>query len=122
MSENTENNTDKRLDNLKEPWKEGDPSPNPNGRPKGQRNYATIYREALIKLGEANNKTPEELEEIIEQAGLKQAMKGNFPFFKDIRDRIHGKPVEKKQIEVTEVKPLLGGQSHGDNETTSSGE
>ena len=37
-------------------------SGNLNGRPKGQRNYATIYREALIKLATLNDKSPEELE------------------------------------------------------------
>lgn len=92
MSENTEENIetrDKRLDNLI-PWKAGDPSPNPSGRPKGQRDYATIYREALIKLGKLNNKTPEELEDEIHSAGILNARKGNYQFYKDVLDRTHG--------------------------------
>lgn len=87
------------LANLKEPWKKGDPSPNPNGRPKGQRNYATIYREALQKLAEAKNMTPDELEELLEKTGLEKALDGDYKFFQDIRDRIHGKP--KQGIEMT---------------------
>lgn len=75
------------------PIKKGE-TRNPNGRPKGQRNYATIYREALIKIAEANDKTPEEIETMMEEAGLKQALKGNFQFWKDIRDRVHGKAPE----------------------------
>ena len=63
---------------------------NPNGRPKGQRNYATIYREALIKIAAANDKTPEEIETMLEEVGIKQGLKGNFQFWKDIRDRLHG--------------------------------
>lgn len=76
------------------PWKEGDPSPNPSGRPKGQRNYATIYRAALLNIAKANDKTPEEIEEMLEVTGLKKALKGDFAFWKDVRDRIHGKPVQ----------------------------
>ena len=90
MSENTDEITDKRLENLKEPWKAGDPSPNPSGRPLGQRNYATIYKEALIKLGKLNNKTPEELEDEIHSAGILNARKGNYQFYKDVLDRLHG--------------------------------
>lgn len=82
--------TDKRLKNLKT-----DAGP---GRPKGQRNYATIYREALIKIGKANNKTPEEIEEMMEEVGMKNAIKGNFAFWKDIRDRIHGRATENVDL------------------------
>lgn len=64
------------------------------GRPMGQRNYATIYREALTKIANANGKTAEEIETMMEEVGLKQALKGNVAFWKDIRDRIHGKPVQ----------------------------
>jgi hypothetical protein len=62
------------------------------GRPKGQRNYATIYRDALQRIAEANDKTPEEIETMMEEVGLKQALKGNHAFWKDVRDRIHGLP------------------------------
>ena len=64
------------------------------GRPKGQRNYATIYRAALLNIAKANDKTPEEIEEMLEVTGLKKALKGDFAFWKDVRDRIHGKPVQ----------------------------
>ena len=75
------------------PFEEGK-SGNPNGRPKGQRNYATIYRAALLNIAKANDKTPEEIEEMLEVTGLKKALKGDFAFWKDVRDRIHGKPVQ----------------------------
>lgn len=78
---------------------------NPNGRPKGQRNYATIYREALMKIALANDKTPEDIETMLEETGLKNALKGNFAFWKDIRDRIHGKPVQP--LAGVDGKPLI---------------
>ncbi len=73
---------------------------NPNGRPKGQRDYKTIYREALIKIGKTQNMTPEEIEETMEQVGLKKALKGDFRFQKDIKDRLHGKAEIKADVKV----------------------
>lgn len=76
---------------LKPPWKKGDPSPNPDGRPNGQRNYATIYKAALKKIAESQNMTPEEFEDLMLQSGLKNALK-DYRFYKDTNDRLHGPP------------------------------
>ena len=78
------------------PCKPGETA-NPNGRPKGQRNYATIYKEALIKLGSINNKTPEELENELVASGFKMAKK-DYRFYKDVLDRIHGTATLKTDI------------------------
>lgn len=98
MAQNTDKKTDKRLKNLKPAWKKGEPSPNPAGRGLGQRNYATIYREALIKLAKLNDKTPEELENEILSTGLLNARKGNYAFYKDVLDRLHGTATNKTDI------------------------
>lgn len=95
---NTEKSTDKRLANLKPAWKQGDPSPNPSGRPKGQRDYATVYREALIKLATLNDKTEEEIENEILSNALLSARKGDFRFYKDILDRLYGTPVSRTEL------------------------
>ena len=68
---------------------------NPNGRPKGQRNFATIYREALIKLADMNDVSPEDMEVQIAMKGLGSARKGDYRFWKDIHDRIHGTATQK---------------------------
>ena len=70
---------------------------NPNGRPVGQRNYATIYKEALIKLGTLNGKTPEELETELIASGFAHAKK-DFRFYKDVLDRIHGTPLQRTDV------------------------
>ena len=88
-SENTEIITDKRLKNLKPAWKKGE-SGNLKGHPKGQKNYATLRREAIIELGKLNNKTPEEIEVMLHSKGLSEALKGNYQFYKDDLDRLHG--------------------------------
>jgi hypothetical protein len=94
MDKNTRKNT-RKLNN--EPWKKGE-CPNPNGRPKGQRNYATIYREALMKIAELNKITPEDLEDDIIKMAISKARKGDPIFYKDVMDRIHGKPVQPTDL------------------------
>lgn len=83
---------------LRPPWKKGE-CPNPNGRPNGQRNYATIYREAMEKIAKSQNMTFEEMENLLIQSGLTKALKGDFKFYQDVMDRVHGKP--KQAIDHT---------------------
>lgn len=73
------------------PWQPGQ-SGNPSGRPKGQRNYTTIFHEALVKIGESQDMTPDEVEDMLMRSGLTRALKGDYRFFKDIMDRVHGSP------------------------------
>ena len=64
------------------------------GRPKGQRNFKTIYREALIKLAALNKVKPEDLEDDMIQMAIAKARKGDPVFYKDVMDRIHGKAIQ----------------------------
>lgn len=72
---------------------------NPKGYKKGQRNYSTIYKEVIIKIGEEQGKTPEEIENELVETGILLAMKGNDKFHKDVMDRVHGKAVETHKLE-----------------------
>jgi len=74
---------------------------NPNGRPKGQRNYATIYKEALIQIGKSQNMTPEQVEELMHKSGLSKAIKGDYAFYRDVLDRLYGKPKQSVGLEGT---------------------
>ena len=98
IENNVENKVRPQNKHLK-PLKKGQTA-NPNGRPLGQRNYATIYREALIKLATLNDKSPEELENEILSSGILNARKGDYRFYKDILDRLHGTPVQKIENET----------------------
>jgi hypothetical protein len=100
-SKNSVKNSVRPQNKYLKPMKKGE-TLNPNGRPKGQRNYATIYREALIKIAESKNKTPEEIETMMEEVGLKQALKGHFRFFKDVRDRIHGQAEQNVKVDFND--------------------
>lgn len=84
------NLTESQLANLKR-----DAGP---GRPLGQKNYATLYREALIKLAELNDTTPDDLELSILRKGIMNARSGDYRFYKDLLDRLHGTPVNRNEI------------------------
>jgi hypothetical protein len=82
--------TGKNTANLKPPFKKGE-SGNPNGRPKGQRNFATLYREAILKIATSTKQQPDAFElEIVEQA-VRKARNGDVRFYQDLMDRLHGK-------------------------------
>ncbi len=79
--------------NLK-PFKKGDKRINRKGKAKGQRDYATIYREALIKLGKETGMSPQKIEDDIIANGARLAKKGDYRFYKDMLDRLHGTPTQ----------------------------
>lgn len=107
MEDNTENITPKRRGNKQNliEWKKGQ-SGNPKGRPFGQKDYATLYRQALIKLAKANKKDPVELELEILSKGIMNARGGDFKFYKDLLDRLFGTAVQNTDIK-TDGQPIV---------------
>ena len=79
-------NTDKRLKNLKT-----DAGP---GRPKGRRNFSTIFYDALENLAKKNNMDALSLETEIVEKALLSARKGDARFYKDLMDRVHGQATQ----------------------------
>jgi hypothetical protein len=71
-----------------------DPRRNLAGRPEGTLNFATKWRKFIEKVAETNEVTPEELESQLLAVGFKEAKAGQFNFWKDIHDRVYGKPKE----------------------------
>lgn len=80
-------------------------TPGGPGRPKGQLNYSTLYKQAMLNIAKANGKTLEEIEVEFQQVGLKHAFKGDFRFWKDINDRNHGKTPEQRLNVNVNVEP-----------------
>lgn len=89
MEKNSANN---RVKGLK-PFKKGE-SGNPNGRPKGRKNFSTLYYEALEHLAKLNDTTADALELEMHANALKKARAGDFAFYRDTLDRLHGKPAQ----------------------------
>ena len=75
---------------------------NPNGRPKGRRNFTTIFYDALEKLAAKNGMEPDQLETEILEKALLSARKGDHRFYKDLMDRLHGTAVQRTQMEDSE--------------------
>lgn len=88
------------------PPKKGEPSRNPNGRPKGVRNRSTIVKYWLEAIKEAKNPITGQLEQLPIQdqlvlALIGKALKGDVAAFKELMDSGHGKITEK--IESTQT-------------------
>ena len=61
------------------------------GRPKGRKNFATIYREAIAKIAATEGITGDEFEvKLVEQA-VRKGFNGDRSFYTDTMDRVHGK-------------------------------
>lgn len=109
MSEEVKNKVEIKVDRPQnkhlKPCKPGE-THNPDGRPLGQKNYSTLYREALIKIAKLNNKKPTEIELEIISNGLLNARKGDYRFYKDVLDRLHGTPVNKTELTGKDGKDL----------------
>ncbi len=81
-------NTEKKQDTRFKPGQSG----NPSGRPPGSLNFATKFRAFVEKVAENNEMTPEEIEEQLLAVGYKNAKAGNYNFWRDLHDRVYGKP------------------------------
>jgi len=87
-----------RVENLK-PQKAGEPSHNPNGRPKGSRNRSTIVREWLETTYKKINPITGQNETLQIQDHLVisligKALKGDVQAFRELFDSGHGKVSE----------------------------
>lgn len=87
---------EKRLANLK-PFKPGN-NMNPKGKPVGTKNFSTLFKEAIIKIASSEGTTPEDIESKIIQAGINKAKSGDYKFYQDTLDRMHGKPIQRQDI------------------------
>ena len=100
---NSEKNSEnsQKSQNLK-PFKKGE-SGNLKGRPKGRRNYATLYKIALEKIARDNNKTFTEIEAGLIQKGYERAYGGDYRFYQDFMDRGFGKPDQPIEGEILKI-------------------
>jgi len=84
--------------------KRGDPSPNPNGRPKGSRNRSTVIREFLeATMTEKNPITGKaeklSVEQLMALSMIKQVLsKGNVHAWNSIKDDAYGKAKESVEL------------------------
>ena len=81
---------------------------NPNGRPKGSLDFRTKFEIFLDKLAKQNNLSPQEIDEQLFAVAYKKAKEGDYQFWRDVHDRIYGKPVQKNETDITsDGKPIV---------------
>jgi hypothetical protein len=85
-------------------------SGNPKGRPRGARDYITVFREAITKLADQNGATLSEFEEKLLQVGFRKALSGDARFYQDVLDRSYGKAVQRTEITGLDGKDLFDGE------------
>lgn len=75
------------------PFQKGhDPRRNLNGRPKGVKNFKTIFEEAVKKIAKEKEIDPESIEVDLVIKAIAEARRGDYKYYKDIFDRIYGQP------------------------------
>lgn len=73
-------------------------SGNPEGKPKGTLSFATKFNQAIEKLAETNQISGDELELQIVQMAIKKAREGDYQFYRDVMDRVYGRPVQTTEL------------------------
>lgn len=73
---------------------------NPNGRPVGSVSFATKFYKVIDKLAKQNDLTPDEIEEQLILVGYKKAKEGDYNFYRDLHDRIHGKAPQTINVDA----------------------
>ena len=99
---------------------------NPEGKPPGTRNFSTDFDEVVEEIAKLNKITKSEARKVLLKVAYMNAKDGNFNFWKDIHDRLYGKPennvkvqgnlviqIEKELAEKYNVEPSSEDNSEG---------
>lgn len=71
------------------------------GRPNGSLDFKTKFELFLDKLAKQNDMTPQEIDEQLFAVAYKKAKEGDYQFWRDVHDRIYGKPLQKNETDIT---------------------
>lgn len=94
---------------------------NPLGRPKGSLDFKTKWERMVEKVAMQNNLTPDEIDEQLLLVGYKRAKDGDYSFYRDAMDRIHGKPMQYTDVTTNGKdlpQPILGNVLNNNSNTT----
>ena len=72
------------------------------GRALGSKNWRTVFNEAMAKIAAENNKTPEEMEILLQEVGISKAIKGDHRFWNELQKRSYGDITKEVHITTDE--------------------
>src|ERR1035437_5930951 len=78
-----------------------DPNRNLDGRPKGsfkEKSFIEYYDEISEDIAKENGMSVEDVKKIIYKVGYKKAKEGDYRFYKDVLDRVHGTATIKTDV------------------------
>jgi hypothetical protein len=81
-------------------------SGNPGGKTEGTLSFKTKWFNFIEKVAKQNDITPDEVDEQLLAVAFKQAKDANYPFYRDIQDRVHGKASESMDV-TSGGKPIV---------------
>jgi len=68
------------------------------GRTAGSLDFKTKWNIFIDKVAKQNDMTPNEIDEQLLAVGFKKAKEGDYAFYRDIHDRVYGKPIQPTDI------------------------
>lgn len=76
------------------------------GRTAGSLDFKTKWNIFIDKVAKQNNMTPNEIDEQLLAVGFKKAKEGDYAFYRDIHDRVYGKPIQTTEISGLDGNPI----------------
>lgn len=76
------------------------------GRTSGSLDFKTKWHIFIDKVAKQNDMTPEQIDEQLLAVGFKKAKEGDYAFYRDIHDRVYGRPIQPTDI-TTGGLPLI---------------
>jgi len=84
--------------------------------------FATKWKRFIEKVAESEGKLPEELDEELFAMAKQKAREGDYSFYKDIQDRLHGKATQPVDVDggfgiavlEVELKKIADGEDEED--------
>lgn len=98
MSNKQQKKQQKNSDAPGKPFTKDDPRINREGRPKGSKNFSTLFEEAAEKVAEEKNMNKSEVQKEMLAVGIRKSMDGEFNFYKYLHNKLYGKPTQHTDV------------------------